>query len=125
MVSINKLWFQGNDRKLLYYSQELPNPDKPTPFEVPLLEQYWQRTDGTPVDRETLLLALSNIEAVRIKATYTTHTALAACVHKLYLPFAKLIHHPLFNSMKLNEKTKIALYSFIFHPIIELINILS
>ncbi|KAK2578017.1 hypothetical protein KPH14_008439 [Odynerus spinipes] len=64
----------ANDIKLLYYSRESPEPNAQQSFTVPLLEQYWQRADGTTADREHLLMALADVRAIRIKATYTTHT---------------------------------------------------
>ncbi|XP_020284881.1 basement membrane-specific heparan sulfate proteoglycan core protein isoform X6 [Pseudomyrmex gracilis] len=68
----------ANDINLLYYSRESPEPNSQQSFTVPLLEQYWQRNDGTQADREHLLMALADIRAIRIKATYTTHTDEAA-----------------------------------------------
>ncbi|XP_078043463.1 terribly reduced optic lobes isoform X5 [Augochlora pura] len=68
----------ANDINLLYFSREFPEADTPQTFTVPLLEQYWQRQDGTEADREHLLMALADIRAIRIKATYTTHTDEAA-----------------------------------------------
>ncbi|XP_076237238.1 basement membrane-specific heparan sulfate proteoglycan core protein-like isoform X3 [Calliopsis andreniformis] len=68
----------ANDINLLYFSGESPEPNTPQTFTVPLLEQYWQRNDGTTADREHLLMALADIRAIRIKATYTTHTDEAA-----------------------------------------------
>ncbi|XP_031778282.1 basement membrane-specific heparan sulfate proteoglycan core protein isoform X4 [Nasonia vitripennis] len=68
----------SNDITLLYYSKEFPEPNTPKTFIVPLLEQYWQRSDGTKADREHLLMALADVKAIRIKATYTTHTYVAA-----------------------------------------------
>lgn len=65
---------QANDIKLLYYSRESPEPNSQQSFTVPLLEQYWQRADGTTADREHLLMALADVRAIKIKATYTTHT---------------------------------------------------
>ncbi|XP_035741559.1 basement membrane-specific heparan sulfate proteoglycan core protein-like isoform X33 [Vespa mandarinia] len=64
----------ANDIKLLYYSRESPEPNSQQSFVVPLLEQYWQRADGTTADREHLLMALADVRAIKIKATYTTHT---------------------------------------------------
>ncbi|XP_017794098.1 PREDICTED: basement membrane-specific heparan sulfate proteoglycan core protein isoform X2 [Habropoda laboriosa] len=64
----------ANDINLLYFSRESPEPNSRQTFIVPLLEQYWQRNDGTQADREHLLMALADIRAIRIKATYTTHT---------------------------------------------------
>ncbi|XP_058809308.1 basement membrane-specific heparan sulfate proteoglycan core protein-like isoform X2 [Phymastichus coffea] len=68
----------SNDITLLYYSREFPEPNAPKTITVPLLEQHWQRADGTVADREHLLMALADIAAIRIKATYTTHTDEAA-----------------------------------------------
>ncbi|XP_024875337.1 basement membrane-specific heparan sulfate proteoglycan core protein-like isoform X2 [Temnothorax curvispinosus] len=68
----------ANDINLLYYSRESPEPNSQQSFTVPLLEQYWQRTDGTQADREHLLMALADVRAIKIKATYTTHTDEAA-----------------------------------------------
>ncbi|XP_017764583.1 PREDICTED: basement membrane-specific heparan sulfate proteoglycan core protein-like isoform X4 [Eufriesea mexicana] len=68
----------ANDINLLYFSRESPEPNTPQTFTVPLLEQYWQRNDGTQADREHLLMALADIRAIMIKATYTTHTDEAA-----------------------------------------------
>ncbi|XP_061934455.1 basement membrane-specific heparan sulfate proteoglycan core protein isoform X39 [Apis cerana] len=68
----------ANDINLLYFSREFPEPNTPQTFTVPLLEQYWQRNDGTQADREHLLMALADVRAIKIKATYTTHTDEAA-----------------------------------------------
>ncbi|XP_043503640.1 basement membrane-specific heparan sulfate proteoglycan core protein isoform X1 [Polistes fuscatus] len=68
----------ANDIKLLYYSRKSPEPNSQQSFTVPLLEQYWQRADGTITDREHLLMALADVRAINIKATYTTHTDEAA-----------------------------------------------
>lgn len=48
--------------------------------EVPLLEQYWQRHDGKPANREHLLMALADLKSILIKATYTTITKQASLV---------------------------------------------
>ncbi|KAK9294716.1 hypothetical protein QLX08_010779 [Tetragonisca angustula] len=68
----------ANDINLLYFSREFPEPNTQQTFTVPLLEQYWQRNDGTQADREHLLMTLADMRAIRIKATYTTHTDEAA-----------------------------------------------
>jgi hypothetical protein len=43
-----------------------------------MLEQYWQRHDGQSTNREHLIMALADVEAIHIKATYTTNTREAA-----------------------------------------------
>jgi hypothetical protein len=62
----------GNDIRLLYFRKvTIPQGRKET-VSVPLLEQYWQRQDGQVANREHLLMALANLDALLIKATYTT-----------------------------------------------------
>ena len=39
-----------------------------------MVEQYWQRADGTPSTREHFLMALSDIQAILVKASYTLNT---------------------------------------------------
>lgn len=45
-----------------------------------MLEQFWQRHDGQAANREHLLMALADLEAIFIKATYTTNTREAALI---------------------------------------------
>jgi hypothetical protein len=59
----------------LYYAREQAQPTGTAQtFTVPLLEQYWQRSDGQQADREHLLMALADLDAIYIKATYNTNT---------------------------------------------------
>ncbi|XP_076269824.1 terribly reduced optic lobes isoform X47 [Rhynchophorus ferrugineus] len=68
-----------NRINLLHYSSNSSLPTNgPRTFRVPLLEQYWQRNDGEKTDREHLLMALADIRAIYIKATYFTNTQEAA-----------------------------------------------
>jgi len=67
-----------NDITLLHYAKEPLQPNRPQTVTVPLYEQYWQRTDGQPADREHMLMALANLDYINIKATYTTNTREAA-----------------------------------------------
>ncbi|KAL3282973.1 hypothetical protein HHI36_006131, partial [Cryptolaemus montrouzieri] len=71
----------ANHIDLLYYAkgQTLPTNSAQT-FVVPLLEQHWQRSDGQVADREHLLMALADLKAIYIKATYTTNTMESALV---------------------------------------------
>lgn len=64
--------------RLLYFSHEQIEPNKPVTITVPLLEQYWQRIDGQTANREHLLMALAELDNILIKATYTTNTQEAA-----------------------------------------------
>ncbi|KAK4879912.1 hypothetical protein RN001_008058 [Aquatica leii] len=71
-----------NHINLLYFAREreYPQPNTKQSFEVPLLEQYWQRSDGQKADREHLLMALADLKAILIKATYTTNTLEAGLI---------------------------------------------
>ncbi|CAD6239647.1 GSCOCG00008743001-RA-CDS [Cotesia congregata] len=68
----------ANNIDLLYYSKESLEPNILQSFTVPLLEQFWQRRDGRPANRDHLLMALADVETIRIKATYTSYTDEAA-----------------------------------------------
>ncbi|RZB41729.1 basement membrane-specific heparan sulfate proteoglycan core protein, partial [Asbolus verrucosus] len=71
----------ANQINLLYYAREPVQPTgTPQTFVVPLLEQYWQRSDGQRADREHLLMALADLEAIYIKATYNTNTRETALI---------------------------------------------
>jgi hypothetical protein len=71
----------SNQIILLYYAREQAQPTGTAQtFTVPLLEQYWQRSDGQQADREHLLMALADLDAVYIKATYNTNTKESALI---------------------------------------------
>ena len=74
---------QSNDIQLLYFGREQIEPNRPQSISVPILEQYWQRQDGQSTNREHLIMALADVEAILIKATYTTNTREAAWVFSL------------------------------------------
>ncbi|XP_030745032.1 basement membrane-specific heparan sulfate proteoglycan core protein isoform X3 [Sitophilus oryzae] len=70
-----------NHINLLHYSSnKSQSTNAPQTFVVPLLEQYWQRNDGLKTDREHLLMALADVQAIYIKATYFTNTQEAALI---------------------------------------------
>ncbi|KAF5283747.1 hypothetical protein FQR65_LT02641 [Abscondita terminalis] len=71
-----------NRINLLYFARdhEYPQPNTKQSFDVPLLEQYWQRSDGQRAGREHLLMALADLKAILIKATYTTNTLEAGLI---------------------------------------------
>lgn len=58
----------------MYFGRDQPLANTPQTIAVPLFEQYWERADGKQADREHLLMALADLEAIYIKATYTTNT---------------------------------------------------
>lgn len=39
-----------------------------------MTERYWRRADNTPSTREHFLMALSDVQAILIKASFTTGT---------------------------------------------------
>lgn len=79
--SLFALKFQNNKIRFLHYSRENVEPNTLKMTSVKLLEQNWQRPDGEVANREHLLMALANLKAILIKATYTTGTKEAAYVY--------------------------------------------
>ncbi|XP_066260113.1 basement membrane-specific heparan sulfate proteoglycan core protein isoform X1 [Euwallacea similis] len=73
LVSANRI-------NLQYFANQTQSTNAPQSFEVPLLEQYWQRNDGVKTDREHLLMALADVQGIYIKATYYTNTQEAALI---------------------------------------------
>lgn len=56
-----------------HYRQESIPPSGSQRFVVPVFEDFWQHySDGTSANRQHLLMALANVTAIYIKATYTT-----------------------------------------------------
>ncbi|XP_065366162.1 basement membrane-specific heparan sulfate proteoglycan core protein isoform X5 [Calliphora vicina] len=64
----------GEDLTIIHYRRSGVSPSSSNSYSVPIIESAWYRSDGQPVNRQHLLMALSKIEAVYIKATYTTST---------------------------------------------------
>ncbi|XP_049312042.1 basement membrane-specific heparan sulfate proteoglycan core protein isoform X28 [Bactrocera dorsalis] len=64
----------GEDITIIHYRKAGVNPSQPSSYSVPIIESAWQRPDGQVVNREHLLMTLSKIDAIYIKATYTTST---------------------------------------------------
>ena len=64
----------SNDIVLRYFHEpQIPVTEFHT-VSVPFYESYWERQDGQPANREHLLMALSNLQHILIKGTYTTIT---------------------------------------------------
>jgi hypothetical protein len=58
---------------LHHYRTDSSLPSGSNTFTIPILEDYWQHyDDGTPANRQHLLMALADVGAIYIKATYTT-----------------------------------------------------
>lgn len=63
----------GNEITLHHYRQDSHPPSGSQTFVVPVFEENWQHyADGTSANRQHLLMALANVTAIYIKATYTT-----------------------------------------------------
>ncbi|XP_049843588.1 basement membrane-specific heparan sulfate proteoglycan core protein isoform X30 [Schistocerca gregaria] len=70
----------SNDIKLMYFGRDQIEADRPQTVSVPLLEQYWQRNDGQQTHRDHIMMALADVQAILVKATYTTNTREAALI---------------------------------------------
>ncbi|KRF94154.1 uncharacterized protein Dmoj_GI15893, isoform G [Drosophila mojavensis] len=64
----------GEDLTLIHFRKAAVSPSTSNSYAVPIIESAWQRIDGEATNREHLLMALSKIDAIYIKATYTTST---------------------------------------------------
>ncbi|XP_076086554.1 basement membrane-specific heparan sulfate proteoglycan core protein-like isoform X4 [Mytilus galloprovincialis] len=64
----------GNDITLVYKDKTAPTSNTPAVYKVPLYEQFWTRPDGEPATREFLLMALADVSALLIRATFTRDT---------------------------------------------------
>lgn len=71
----------GEDLTIIHYRKSGVSPSQASSYAVPIIESAWQRSDGQMVPREHLLMALSQIDAIYIKATYTTSTKDGALTH--------------------------------------------
>nr|XP_036676267.1 basement membrane-specific heparan sulfate proteoglycan core protein isoform X28 [Drosophila suzukii] len=64
----------GEDLRLIHYRKSQVSPSVANTYSVEIKESAWQRGDEVIANREHVLMALSNITAIYIKATYTTST---------------------------------------------------
>ncbi|XP_016982302.1 basement membrane-specific heparan sulfate proteoglycan core protein isoform X20 [Drosophila rhopaloa] len=64
----------GEDLVFLHYRKSQVSPSVDNTYAVEIKESSWQRIDEVSANREHVLMALSNITAIYIKATYTTST---------------------------------------------------
>ncbi|KAG1651176.1 Basement membrane-specific heparan sulfate proteoglycan core protein [Nymphon striatum] len=60
----------GNDIVLVYKYKEQPLSSQLNRISVPLYETFWKRLDGGDANREHMLMALADLEAILIKATF-------------------------------------------------------
>ncbi|XP_075155739.1 terribly reduced optic lobes isoform X4 [Haematobia irritans] len=71
----------GEDLTIIHYRRGGFNPSEPNSYSIPMIESAWHRSDGQSVNRQHLLMALSKIDAIYIKATYTTSTKDGTLTH--------------------------------------------
>ncbi|XP_021372607.1 basement membrane-specific heparan sulfate proteoglycan core protein-like isoform X2 [Mizuhopecten yessoensis] len=64
----------GNDIVLVHRPQKIPSPNKPESYSVKFYEASWTRLDGQPATREFLMMALADLDAILIRATFTRTT---------------------------------------------------
>ncbi|XP_078697735.1 basement membrane-specific heparan sulfate proteoglycan core protein-like isoform X8 [Branchiostoma floridae x Branchiostoma belcheri] len=62
----------GNSILLTFRHEQQAVANIPRPFIITFQEQYWRRLDGEPATREHMLMALANVDALMIRATYAT-----------------------------------------------------
>lgn len=70
-----------NFMTILHYRRDEVAPYTSQPYQVPILEEYWQRVDGNPLKRQYLLMALADILDIFIKATYVSEMVEATLSH--------------------------------------------
>ncbi|CAH1394861.1 unnamed protein product, partial [Nezara viridula] len=62
---------------LFYYGNWSVEPNRIQSISAPLVEQRWQKGDGSRPGRELFLMALAGINSISLKATFTTNTQAA------------------------------------------------
>ena len=60
----------GNDISLLYHSGQKPRPNEAMNISAPFDPYYWVTTSGARIDRSKLMVTLTNLEGVYIRASY-------------------------------------------------------
>ncbi|EMP24866.1 Basement membrane-specific heparan sulfate proteoglycan core protein, partial [Chelonia mydas] len=65
----------GNGQKLIYRVQVPTQPSVINRRQIHFTEENWQHESGAPVSRETLLLALQNLESILVQTVYDNKMA--------------------------------------------------
>ncbi|XP_043356008.1 basement membrane-specific heparan sulfate proteoglycan core protein isoform X9 [Dermochelys coriacea] len=65
----------GNGQKLIYRVQVPTQPSVINQRQIHFTEENWQHESGAPVSRETLLLALQNLESILVQTVYDNKMA--------------------------------------------------
>jgi dystroglycan 1 len=64
---------QGNNIVLRHYHRGRIPANSPQNILIPMYERAWVRLDGRPADRDQLMMALADLNAVLIKASYASN----------------------------------------------------
>ncbi|XP_060073482.1 basement membrane-specific heparan sulfate proteoglycan core protein-like [Ylistrum balloti] len=64
----------GNDIVLVHRPETMPSPNKPESYSIKFYESSWTRLDGQPATREFLMMVLADLDAILIRATFTSTT---------------------------------------------------
>ncbi|XP_061163155.1 basement membrane-specific heparan sulfate proteoglycan core protein-like [Saccostrea echinata] len=64
----------GNGVTLIHRSTQEHRPNTPSSYRVPFTENAWTGLDGSSTSREFLLMALADLDAILIRATFTRET---------------------------------------------------
>ena len=60
----------GNGLSLLYHSGMKPRPNEPIEMYAPFDPYLWVTPSGAPIDRSKLMVVLTNLEGIYIRASY-------------------------------------------------------
>ncbi len=73
-ITLLRFTSKGNNIRLFHFRPAAVEAGVSVTISVPMTEQFWQREDGRPADREHMLMALADLEFIMIKATYSSNT---------------------------------------------------
>ncbi|KAK3104524.1 hypothetical protein FSP39_004009 [Pinctada imbricata] len=65
---------KGNSITLMHRARQTPAANTPVPNNVKFYESEWVRMNGQPATRELLLMALADLDSIKIRATFTKDT---------------------------------------------------
>ncbi|XP_065431033.1 basement membrane-specific heparan sulfate proteoglycan core protein isoform X2 [Chrysemys picta bellii] len=74
-VQKSNVVIMGNGQKLIYRVQVPTQPSVVNQRQIHFTEENWQHESGAPVSRETLLLALQNLESILVQTVYDNKMA--------------------------------------------------
>ena len=78
----------GNGISLLFHSGLKPRPNEAINVTAPIDPYYWVQPSGAPIDRPKLMVLLTNVEGIYIKASYGLDSDGASRLSKVSLDSA-------------------------------------